>query len=621
MTELVLETPLTIEQREYLDLVKKSADSLLSVINDVLDFSKVEAGRLDLDDVEFNLRDTLGDVLNTLAPRAHQKRIELACHVPVDVPDGVMGDPVRLGQIIMNLVGNALKFTERGEVVVDVEATARGEDEIWLHFAVSDTGIGVPADKLDMIFEAFAQADGSTTRKYGGTGLGLAIVKRLIERMGGRIWVVSDIGKGSTFHFTARFGLQKGRVVKTALVEDERMSGMPVLVVDDNATNRRILDESLTHWQMRPALAKSGPEALELLRQAARAGEPFRIALIDVQMPEMDGYTLCEHIRRDPLLASTILMILTSGGQPGDNLRRRNLQVASCLIKPVKQADLWRAIMQSLGMPLPAELSDAHSRDRVTADRRLRVLLAEDNLVNQKLAVRLLERRGHEVAIANNGSEALQKLAARTFDVVLMDVQMPEMDGYEATVRIRREEGQTGRHIRIVAMTAYAMKGDRDRCLEAGMDSYISKPVRARELFEAIESVPNPDPTNGSAVLANAKDQVFDKAAALTRVGQDEDLLRELAVVFLDESPKLMDQIRTAIANENLPALRMTAHGLKGSVDNFSAARAFDAALKLELMAQERDLSGAGAALRLLEQEVARLREALLEFTAAKVVG
>ena len=622
MTELVLETPLTIEQREYLDLVKKSADSLLSVINDVLDFSKVEAGRLDLDQVDFNLRDTLGDVLNTLAPRAHQKRIELACHVSVDAPDGVVGDPVRLGQIIMNLVGNAIKFTERGEVVVDVEATSRSEDEIWLHFAVSDTGIGVPSDKLDMIFEAFAQADGSTTRKYGGTGLGLAIVKRLIERMGGRIWVASEVGRGSTFHFTARFGLQKGRVAKTAPIDDMSMSGMAVLVVDDNATNRRILEETLTHWQMQPTVVSSGSEALEALQLAAEAGEPFRIALIDVQMPVMDGYTLCQHIRRDPHLAGTILMILTSGGQPGDHVRRRELNVAACLIKPVKQADLWRAIMQSLGMPLPVELSELHARERVSADRQLRVLLAEDNLVNQKLAVRLLEKRGHEVTIANNGQEALDLLATASFDVVLMDVQMPQMDGYETTERIRQQEQLTGRHIRIVAMTAYAMKGDRDRCLEVGMDSYISKPIRARELFESIESATNGGLTHASADLAGESGHgVFDRNIALLRVGNDLDLLRELGEVFLRECPKLLDEIRAAIAAENVTLLKTTAHGLKGSIDNFAAQSAFEAALMLEDMGREGKIVGARDALGVLEREVAQLRQALLEFTAEKIEG
>jgi PAS domain S-box-containing protein len=617
MTELVLETPLTIEQREYLDLVKKSADSLLAVINDVLDFSKVEAGKLDLDHIGFNLRDMLGDVLNALAPKAHQKRIELACHVPVTVPDGIIGDPVRLGQIITNLVGNAIKFTERGEVVVDLEATSQDEDEMWLHFAVTDTGIGVPTDKQEQIFEAFAQADGSTTRKYGGTGLGLAIAKRLVEKMGGQLWVVSAFGKGSTFHFTARFGIQKTVAIKLEPGETPNMSGMRVLVVDDNATNRRILAETLSHWQMQPVLAASGAEALETMSRAARAGEPFRIALIDVQMPEMDGYTLCERIRQNPALAATILMILTSSGQPGAHLRHRDLNIVSCLIKPVKQADLWRAIMHVLGMPLPRGPSEVVMGDRVTGDRRLRVLIAEDNLVNQKLAVRLLEKRGHEVMVANDGREAVDLLRARPYDVVLMDVQMPGMDGYEATRQIRHDEQASGQRTRIVAMTAYAMKGDRERCISAGMDGYISKPIRARELFDSVEGTGKRAVPPARITAPNvAPDLVWDRSVALARVGHDLELLRELAGVFLQEAPRLVEEIRSATLKNNAALLKTTAHALKGSIDSFAAKRPFDAARRLETLGRQQDLAGAPEALAVLGREVDRLKEALLEFVA-----
>jgi PAS domain S-box-containing protein len=645
MTDLVLETELSIEQREYLELVQKSAHSLLAVINDILDFSKVEAGKLELDVVALNLRDHLGDTLNTLAPRAYQKGLELACHVASDVPDALLGDPVRLGQVVFNLVGNALKFTERGEVVVEVRnaeygmqnseesqnSEAEPEREALssvphsefriLHFEVRDTGIGVPPSKREYIFDPFAQADGSTTRKYGGTGLGLAIARRLVETMGGRMWVESELGKGSTFHFTARFDLQQGPVSKALPVEADSMRGMAVLVVDDNATNRRILEETLTHWQMRPTLTDGGPAALEALAQAARAGEPFPLVLIDVHMPDMDGYTLAERIRQNPELAGATLMLLSSGGQPGDSQRRRELGVAASLTKPVKQADLWKAIMQALGMPLPPDESeDTRPLERGGRGRRLRILLAEDNLVNQKLAVRLLEKRGHKVVLANNGREALTELENRPFDVVLMDVQMPEMDGYEATTAIRRQEQLTGGHVPIIAMTAYAMKGDRERCLEAGMDSYISKPVRAQELFDSVEGlVPAATERVAEPIRQGSADGILDQEAALARVGDDWNLLQELAELFLFECPRILSDLRTAIAEGTPAKVKAAAHSLKGSVDNFAARAAFEAASRLEMLGRSGNLGGAAEALAVLEKEMERLVPALTTFRDARV--
>jgi len=629
MTELVLETDLNAEQREYLELVKKSADSLLAVINDILDFSKVDAGRLELDTVAFSLRDHLGDTLNTLAPRAYQKGLELACHVAPQVPDGLLGDPVRLGQILVNLVGNALKFTERGEVVVEVDCESAERDSAErgapdeqeaatgasrsafcaLHFTVCDTGIGVPADKREVIFDPFTQADGSTTRQFGGTGLGLAIARRLVEMMGGRIWVESEAGKGSAFHFTARLGVQQHPETRPVPVEAANIQGMPVLVVDDNATNRLILEEMLTHWQMKPALAESGPVALEALLQAARSGEPFPLVLIDVQMPGMDGYTLAERIRQHPEIAGATLLVLTSSSQTGESTRRQELGINACLSKPIKQADLWKAIMQVLGMPLSADARMERLPERALQEmRRLRVLLAEDNLVNQKLAVRLLERRGHQVVVANNGREALDRLQRQPFDVVLMDVQMPEMDGFEATTAIRREEEKTGRHIPIIAMTAYAMKGDRERCLAVGMDRYISKPVRAKELFESIEGVPATSVEPSSpAPVPGAADGIFDEAEALSRVGNDRQLLGELAEVFLSESPRLLDAIRTAITNGDAYKLRIAAHSLKGAIDNFAAQAAYEAALRLEMLGRDGNLAEAEQACATLQKETDRL--------------
>ncbi|HEV3448552.1 MAG TPA: response regulator, partial [Gemmataceae bacterium] len=637
MTDLVLETELSIEQRDYLELVQKSAHSLLAVINDILDFSKVEAGKLELDNAPFSLRDQLGDTLNTLAPRAYQKGLELACHVPAAVPDHLVGDPVRLGQVIVNLVGNALKFTERGEVVVTVglqtaddrvpmespgQSSANLQSEICnLQFAVRDTGIGVPADKLQFIFDPFAQADGSTTRKYGGTGLGLAIARRLVEAMNGRIWVESEAGRGSTFHFTASFAVQKGARPRSVPPEPASMQGMPVLVVDDNATNRRILEETLCHWQMRPTLVDSGPAALDAMLRAAAAGEPFPLALVDVHMPEMDGYTLVERVRQLPELAGTTVIVLTSGGQPGDVARRRRLSISACLTKPVRQAELWKAVMQSLGMPLPPDEPGAVPQPSLAQHhRRLRILLAEDNLVNQKLAVRLLEKRGHGVVVVNNGREALAEWRGRRFDLILMDVQMPDMDGLEATTAIREQEKLTGAHIPIIAMTAYAMKGDRERCLSVGMDHYICKPIRAQELFDKVESVAaaQPEPASDSAAEVEAP-SVLDEETALERVGGDRELLAELAELFLRECPRLLKEIHAALGAADANQLRSAAHNLKGCVDNFGARGAFAAALKLEILGRNGTFIGADKALADLERALEQLKPALAGMLTARV--
>jgi len=616
MTELVLGTSLSIEQREYLDLVKISADSLLSVINDILDFSKVEAGKLDLDVSAFSLRDHLGDTLNILAPRAYQKGLELACHVAPEVPDALLGDPVRLGQIVVNLVGNALKFTERGEVVLDVSAPERTNSEVCLHFAVSDTGIGVPPEKLDLVFDPFAQADSSTTRKYGGTGLGLAIARRLVERMGGKISVTSEVGKGSTFHFTAVFQVQKGESRKPAYVETAAIQEMAVLVVDDNATNRRILEETLRNWQMKPTLVASGAAALEVMLRATRSGEPFPLALIDVHMPEMDGYMLAERIKQHPELAGAVLMMLTSGGEAGDGRRRQELGIAYSLTKPIKQADLWKAIMQALGMPFAQEEAPAPSHRLPTPGARpLRILVAEDNLVNQKLAVRLLEKGGHEVVVANNGQEALSAVQARPFDLILMDVQMPIMDGFEATAAIRREELAAGKHTPILAMTAYAMKDDRERCLTAGMDRYISKPIRAQELFDNVAAVAQGLFDKGVAP-EEPSGEVFDQTAALARVGSDPELLAELAELFLAECPRIMTDIGSAIGAGDAFRLKCAAHSLKGSVDSFAAPAAHEAASRLEEIGRSGNLAGVQEGWNALTREIDRLQPIL-----ARVAG
>jgi PAS domain S-box-containing protein len=616
MTELLLDTPLNIEQRDYLETVKKSADSLLSVINDILDFSKIEAGKLELDHTPFDLRESLGDMLNTLALRAHQKGLELACHIAPEVPETVVGDPMRLRQVLINLVGNAIKFTERGEVVVDVDmsqAEARGQTEsaCALHFQVRDTGIGIPADKQGLIFEAFAQVDGSTTRRYGGTGLGLAISSRLVERMGGRIWVESALRRGSTFHFTASFLPYAAARQRAARPEPGKLRGLSVLVVDDNATNRFILAETLSQWHMRPTVVESAPDALRTLEQAQQTGEPFSLVLLDAHMPEMDGFTLAERIREHSDLAGATVMMLSSAGQSVDTRRCNELGLAAYLTKPIKQADLFRAIMAALGNP-PAGRAEpvptAPTPGRF--GRALRLLLAEDNLVNQKLAVRLLEKQGHTVAIAANGIEAICAVERERFDLVLMDVQMPEMDGFEATTVIRAREQGTDRHVPILAMTAYAMKGDRERCLATGMDGYVSKPIQPRELWQAIEQlVPANDPGANEPQLS--LDAVLDRDEALERVGGDTALLRELVELFLAESTQLRRNIAEALQAGDARKLGRTAHTLKGAVSTFGAHAARDAAEQLERLGQSGDLIDAASAVARLESELERLKPAL----------
>jgi two-component system, sensor histidine kinase and response regulator len=489
MTELTLDTDLTKEQREYLEMAKNSADALLSVIGDILDFSKIEAGRLDLESVEFNLRESLDATLKTLALRAHEKDLELNYEVSPEVPDLVRGDAGRLRQIVVNLVGNAIKFTERGEVTLRAEGEPGASDGGWLHCLVSDTGIGIAAEKQALIFDSFRQADGSTARRYGGTGLGLTISAGLVRMMGGRLWVESVPGRGSTFHFTAH--LEAASCAKPAGDNPPvELENLPVLVVDDNATNRRILRDLLTAWRMRPQTAAGARVALESLDRALQSGYPYPLVLVDANMPDMDGFALIESIRRHPELAEATVMMLTSGGQRGDVARCRELDVAAYLTKPIGQSELFNAVTQALAARARATAPSPsasvphfpqHSR------MRLRVLLAEDNSVNQKLAARLLEKHGHAVEVADNGREALAKLARQTFDLLLMDVQMPEMDGFEATAAIRRGEASTHKHLLVIAMTAHAMKGDRERCLAAGMDGYIAKPITDHGLIEEIE--------------------------------------------------------------------------------------------------------------------------------------
>jgi signal transduction histidine kinase/CheY-like chemotaxis protein len=511
LSGLLLETDLNSDQRESLLMVKSSADALLVIINDILDFSKIEAGKLDLNPYAFNLHDDIDEALTPLSLSAHAKGLELACRIAPDVPDALMGDGLRLKQILINLVGNAIKFTHAGEVVVSVamqnaagailetgniESSVEKSEACTLHFSVSDTGIGMASDKTQLIFEPFTQVDGSTTRKYGGTGLGLSISARLVEMMGGKVWVESEPGKGSTFHFTVRLGLQ---AVQPTLPREALLQDLPVLVVDDNATNRHILGEMVSQWGMKPTLAEDGRTALAILDRAARDGHPFPLILLDALMPVMDGFEVVNCLRAEPLLSRAVVMMLSSADRQGDAVRCRELGLARYLIKPVRPSELRaaiRAALESPPVPEPAAPSAAESAPTLSmsglqaphpANKVLRLLLAEDNAINQVLTVRLLQKKGHTVVVADNGRAALEALAASPFDLVFMDVQMPEVDGFEAVGRIRAGEKLSGKHIPVVAMTAHAMTGDRERCIKAGMDDYLSKPIDPKTLYAMLD--------------------------------------------------------------------------------------------------------------------------------------
>jgi CheY-like chemotaxis protein len=552
MTELALDTELTPEQREYLTTVKSSATNCSSCSTISLISPRFEAGKLSLDPLPFALRDRLGDTVHTLAMRAHAKGLELACHVPPEVPDALIGDAHRLRQIIVNLAGNAIKFTEEGEVVVEVEVAERTEDEAVLHFFVRDTGIGILPEKQRLIFEAFSQADNSTTRRYGGTGLGLAISSQLVAMMGGRVWVESEPGKGSTFHFTARFGLQNEPDVPPPLAAPVDLRDLRVLVVDDNETNRRILREILANWHMQPTVVESGTAALAALEQAQETGRPFSLVLLDGMMPEMDGFDLAARIRENPEIAGATLMMLSSADRHSDVARCRALGVSAYLTKPIQQSALLDRILMALGAAPPPDSvrSDPEAAKEPAAAAVApprRILLAEDNPVNQRFAVRVLEKQGHVVTVANNGREALSARQQREdcFDLFLMDVQMPEMDGLEATQAIREWEDATGnRHIPIVAMTAHAMAGDRERCLAAGMDAYISKPLQTQELLALIASLfPGGEdaaraPSRAAKAATEGFTPVFDLDAALHRTGGDQELCGNSWTSFWPNCPR-----------------------------------------------------------------------------------
>ena len=617
MTELLLDTHLTANQREYLQMVESSGDALLLLLNDILDFSKIEAGKLELESVPFDPRDSLGDTIRSLSLRAHGKGLELAFRVAPDVPEMLRGDVGRLRQIVVNLVGNAIKFTEKGEVVVNVECVQHEAAQALLRCSVSDTGIGIAPEQQERIFAEFEQADSSTTRRFGGTGLGLAISSRLVKLMDGRISVESQVNVGTTFTFTAHFDLAD-ESMSHASTDVSAISELPVLVVDDNATNRRILVDMLTNWGMRPQAVDGAQAALQELRAASAGDQPFQMLLSDVNMPEADGYMLVRWIRNDPQLADLPIVLLTSGGRLGDRKLREDLRVAAQLLKPVKQSELFSVIITLLDACAPeaaasetaggstgGSTGDSDSQQELAPQR---ILLAEDNRVNQMLATAILQRQGHKVTVVDNGRKAVEAWSEGEFDLILMDVEMPEVDGYEATREIRERERDKGGHVPIMAMTAHAMRGDRERCLESGMDEYLAKPIRAQQVRDKLAQITlsarQALPVEGSAAVApgTAGDQsaagdqrtVVDWSEALRNVNGDHDLLKRVLRVFREQTPNLILAIRKAVEDNDKDALRLKAHALKGSTLFLGATPLWDHALVLESIgAEQADSSGA----------------------------
>jgi signal transduction histidine kinase/CheY-like chemotaxis protein len=617
MTELVLDTPLSAEQRSYLSMARDSADSLLELINDILDFSKIEAGYLHLESHPFELRERLGDTMKSLSLKANKPGLELAFRVAHDVPDDLIGDAGRLRQVLTNLVGNALKFTEHGEVVVEVQGAGWRDDDVLLRFAVRDTGIGIQPDKIKAIFDPFEQADSSTTRRYGGTGLGLAICSKLVEAMGGKIEVESRPGRGSTFQFVTAFRLatpSKTFAAATATAKAE--TKLQVLIVDDNATNRLILEEMFSGWGIQAHSVASAPEALDELEHADRVDSSYSLLVTDVNMPDTDGFMLIESVRHVPAWSRLPVIVLSSGRRPEDAQRGADLGVAAMLLKPVKQSELHEAIAACCG-----HVGDGQAKAPTVRSgmRPLRILLAEDSLVNQRMAVGLLEKRGHQITIAINGREAVAAATANRFDLILMDVQMPEMDGFAATAEIRKLESATGRHTPIVAMTAHAMKGDRERCLAAGMDHYISKPIRSQELFAMIEglfssAVPKWDvPSHSNTDSAGP----IDWQTALATAGGDQHLLAEMIGLFLVEGPKLAGEIRSSAASGDANTLRRAAHTLRASLRYIGAEAAAARAGELEQQSATTDFQSLAPRVEALERDVQQLTPLLKQFLAS----
>ncbi|RMF38767.1 MAG: response regulator [Planctomycetota bacterium] len=658
MTELALATDLTPEQRDYLGTVRNSAETLLQLLNDILDLSKIEAGKLTIDEVPFNFVEAIRDTLKAMAVKAHEKGLELAAHVPMDIPQYVIGDPIRFKQILFNLVGNAIKFTEKGEVVVDVEAMWRTDDEMALHFSVRDTGIGIPKDKLNQIFEPFSQVDSAATRNYGGTGLGLAITSQLIKMMQGKIWVESTVGKGSTFHFTLQFKIAKNPPpVLSQDADVSALNGKRVLIVDDNATNRRILDELLRHWGLTTFLADGAESALQQVAIAQQEGRPFDLVIVDAMMPKVSGFELARALRQQAAESVGTILMLSSADRPGSMQQCREAGIDHFLVKPVSASNLLNMIMNCLVGEYPhvpdadkgdgagpQRTSSAAQRDageessRPASVRPLKILVVDDHESNRHLATTILKKRGHTCVEATNGEEAVKAARREKFDLILMDVQMPVMDGFFATRAIRELERGEGRHTPIVAMTAHAMRGDREKCLAQGMDAYIAKPLRPSELVALVESLAGVDekaaegkaaPSADSTVPASVDSQAsyagtgnpgdsgttseaggvaIDLNSALESLDGDRDLLAQQIEFFLNDAPRLLDDLDRGLQSGDAALIEIAAHRLKGLVSRYGNPDATRLAREIEQSASEGETQYLGTQVR----ELRRIVEAML---------
>jgi PAS domain S-box-containing protein len=629
MAALALDTNLTEEQRNYLVTVQKSAHALLNIINDILDFSKIEAGKLTIDNIDFNLRLTVEGVADALAAQAAGTEVEIVCLVHHEVPSLLRGDPTRIRQILLNLGSNAVKFTPKGEVVIWVELKEETEDKATVKFMVSDTGVGIPKEKLDIIFEKFTQADGSTTRTYGGTGLGLSISKKLVELMGGEIGVESEPGKGSTFWFTVTFEKQKRSEEVTRETGLSDIKGLKVLVVDDNKTNRMILVKMLEGFGCRAEAVEGGAEAIEVLKRAAYSGDPFKVALVDMMMPGMDGEHTTIIIKNTPEIKDTAIVILTSLGGRGDVSYLREIGCSGYLLKPVKQSLLQDTIIAIVNEKKEKEGTYKEVITRHTIKdkkfQNIRILLVEDNPLNQKMAATILRKAGYMVDIAVNGKKALEAVENSSYDLILMDIQMPEMDGYEATKAIREKEGKN-KHTIIIAMTAYAMQGDREKCLKAGMDDYISKPIEPQELLRKIKKWTKSKIEEPASEVTNVTEEVkekekescekntyenlpIDMESAMKRFGNDMEFFKEMMKEFLGHVDKQIMSLEEAARAGDRAAVKENAHSIKGAAGTLSANKVFSLAMNIENMGGNGELSNVEPFIEDLKKEVSSLKE------------
>lgn len=622
---LALDTELSKEQQKYLEAIKISADHLLSVINDILDFSKIEAGHLELEAIDFDLRSTLESAVEPLAVKAHEKGLEIVCHIKPDVPELLIGDPVRLRQIIVNLTGNAVKFTGTGEVVVTCRIDSRNDNAAKLHFTVSDTGIGIPEEKLDTIFDSFSQADGSITRQYGGTGLGLSISKHLAGKMGGDIWVESCWGQGSVFHFTFKCDVRAEKKEPPVYNAPVDLKTKRLLIVDDNATSRKILHEILDNWGLFLSDAADDNHAIAEMEKAVKIGRPYDLVLLDGQMPGVDGFELGRRIKGNKLFTDTIVMMLASTSLRDDIARCKELGLSGYLIKPIKQSELYDAIMLALAGEkqknglVKKSIVTRHTAREGCHIRPLKILLAEDNYINQQMSVKMLEKEGHTVIVAENGKKALELLESDTFDLVLMDVQMPVLDGLSATEIIRHRETSTGDHTIIIAMTAHAMKEDREKCFAAGMDDYLSKPIDPRKLLsilakwddkkKSIATKESNEWKKSVSAVSSQKSVPLDLSEALDRSAGDKQFLDKMLQYFIKSMDSNINILQSSIENNDSDTLVKQAHTLKGASGNLSADKLRTAAFKLEKMGIEGDLKNAPQILDEIKKEAARIEK------------